>query len=700
MMARGERAADPVDRVRRRRRGSAVAAAAAVCLALTIGSTALATDGGSQTDPGSTESAPTTGPDVDPVADSQLDALRGEEAVQELVDSGTLDDVADDVGMEPDELVDELRDDSSLFLTGDGELGYVDALALGATGPAVAEPLALPLGVSASALSSKPTSSLVIYLDFDGHSTNDPYCGRLYRIRTVRSRWCAGVVLSDGAGGDVRDMAARQSRTTLPFDVNVTTTDPGVEALRKSSSSDAAYGQRMVISPTNFVGSSGVLGVALLNVFASSSDRPAFVFSGRCLDQDHRRSRVARGRPHARAEPRWHGRGRATTTVTASGHRSWDEASRRPPVSQWSRGEYLGANNLEDDLAKIAGYTGYRPDDHGATACTATVVANSSTTGGIIGTTGDRDMFAVDVGAGTLAVTLRPPPGTETWSNLFAQVTIRSSTGEVVATGTAAAPTSWVSATSAVVPAGRYTLEVEPLGWLDASTGFTTYGSLGAYELSVVCRCEHDGTSTGLSLDVHARHTETADRHPQRRRRIRKGRGGSPGRGPGDRRCHRAGGRRRRRPQHRRRESVGPGIPHGLSVLGGRARHVDAQLRRWPDRRQQHDRGPLECRAAVRLDLRRHRHPRRHHRLDRPGRIVAIHADRSDASGRHPLGGRWPPARCGCDDGRRLQRCGVGRLHGGRLERHGGQCLGSGLPHRVPVRRCHPQHLDHQLRRR
>jgi hypothetical protein len=35
------------------------------------------------------------------------------------------------------------------------------------------------------------------------------------------------------------------------------------------------------------------------------------------------------------------------------------------------------------------------------------------------------------------------------------------------------------------VSAGRYTIEVEPVGWLTASTGFTTYGSLGAYELVV-----------------------------------------------------------------------------------------------------------------------------------------------------------------------------------------------------------------------
>ena len=69
-------------------------------------------------------------------------------------------------------------DDSSLFLTGDGELGYADALPLDVAGITRGEPTCrLPLGLNASALSSRPSSSRVIYLDFDGHSTNDPVSG-------------------------------------------------------------------------------------------------------------------------------------------------------------------------------------------------------------------------------------------------------------------------------------------------------------------------------------------------------------------------------------------------------------------------------------------------------------------------------------------------------------------------------------------
>ena len=33
-------------------------------------------------------------------------------------------------------------------------------------------------------------------------------------------------------------------------------------------------------------------------------------------------------------------------------------------VTQWSKGEYSGANNTEDDLQKITVYLPYRPKDH------------------------------------------------------------------------------------------------------------------------------------------------------------------------------------------------------------------------------------------------------------------------------------------------------------------------------------------------
>ena len=152
-------------------------------------------------------------------------------------------------------------------------------------------------------------------------------------------------------------------------------------------------------------------------------------------------------------------------------------------VTQWSRGEYSGANNREDDVVSIATYTGFRADDHAPVAAFATLVGSNSTTAGVIGAGGDVDVFAIDAGPGTVTATVTPALTEGT--NLHARVTLRDQTGNVVS----AQPTviaGWTSTVSIVAPTqGRYTIEVRPSSWLTPSSGFSTYGSMGAYELQV-----------------------------------------------------------------------------------------------------------------------------------------------------------------------------------------------------------------------
>ena len=62
---------------------------------------------------------------------------------------------------------------------------------------------------------------------------------------------------------------------------------------------------------------------------------------------------------------------------------------------------------------------------------------------------------------------------------------MRDSAGTIVASGAPATATSWSVGVDATVSEDRYTIEVEPIGWRTAIDGFSTYGSLGAYELSV-----------------------------------------------------------------------------------------------------------------------------------------------------------------------------------------------------------------------
>ena len=64
-------------------------------------------------------------------------------------------------------------------------------------------------------------------------------------------------------------------------------------------------------------------------------------------------------------------------------------------LTQWSRGEYPLATNQEDDLAIIAGYLGYRPDDVGDDAASATTLSLSpvASASGLIGSATDVDVY-------------------------------------------------------------------------------------------------------------------------------------------------------------------------------------------------------------------------------------------------------------------------------------------------------------------
>jgi hypothetical protein len=84
-------------------------------------------------------------------------------------------------------------------------------------------------------------------------------------------------------------------------------------------------------------------------------------------------------------------------------------------VSQWSRGEYINASQLQDDLAIITSNNNnvdYRPDDTGPDLATSRYLeiysATSAGAQGLIQNTGDTDAFQFTTTGG--AVSLRADP--------------------------------------------------------------------------------------------------------------------------------------------------------------------------------------------------------------------------------------------------------------------------------------------------
>ena len=479
-------------------------------------------------------------PEPGPIRSEPFEA-RGAEAVAALETIGATDVVAANADMTADELIEELADDPAMFVTSDGMVGYAEMAPSNdaplESGGVEHEQLTSSALVPSDvfALDSNPLSDLTIYLDFTGHTTVDDYWNSTFgRPSIVSPPYDVDGNTSNFSAverANIYEVWQRVSEDYSPFDVNVTTRDPGVEGLRKTSSGDTAYGQRMVITSNNWYGP-GTLGVALIAVFDANFDHTAFVFSSEVVGPS------AKGVAETVSHESGHTFGLRHDGAGGSGyydgHGDWAPIMGRPlskTVTQWSKGEYAGATSSEDDINVIAAATGYQADDHGGGSANATAVCHSSTTTGRIGAGGDKDSFRVVAGAGTLDVTVQPMA---TWANLHAKVTVSDSTGAVVGSATPGAAVSWTSTVSTVATPGVYTIDVESTSWLTPSTGFSTYGSLGAYELRVTGVAPSEATLAGAGLATHTCTSLFTATTPTRLLDTRGGLGGSLRLGAGE----------------------------------------------------------------------------------------------------------------------------------------------------------------------
>lgn len=164
-------------------------------------------------------------------------------------------------------------------------------------------------------------------------------------------------------------------------------------------------------------------------------------------------------------------------------------------IMQWSKGEYARASNLEDDLAIIRTKLGVRPDDVGNDPASASALAVTATAttrfDGFLGDPSDVDVFAFDATAGEWVVNVDPFVSTRTGrvpgGNVDMKLELLDAAGRVFET---ADPTIRREASiRRTLAAGRHYVRVTPTGWgsplADPPSGYTNYGSIGQYFLSV-----------------------------------------------------------------------------------------------------------------------------------------------------------------------------------------------------------------------
>ena len=176
------------------------------------------------------------------------------------------------------------------------------------------------------------------------------------------------------------------------------------------------------------------------------------------------------------------------------GHGSWAPimgVGYYKSLVQWSKGEYSGANNTQDDFV-VAGSNGLplRTDDYGNTTGTATALQGSpATVDGVIGSRTDVDAFTVSVSAGPATFSAIPAP---TSPDLDIKLEVRDSSGTLVGSDDPASgstdndtSTGMGATVTATLAAGTYTVLVDGVGYGDPlNSGYSDYASLGFYRLT------------------------------------------------------------------------------------------------------------------------------------------------------------------------------------------------------------------------
>ena len=162
-----------------------------------------------------------------------------------------------------------------------------------------------------------------------------------------------------------------------------------------------------------------------------------------------------------------------------TGHGDWAPimgAGYYRSVTQWSKGEYPGANQLQDDLAIMQNYgISVISDDHGDSNTAATVLSGSNiNASGLITTRSDVDVFQFSTGSGNVTLNVNPAPR---GGNLDIEAKISDAQGNVLATSN---PAGLSASFNQTLAAGVYYLTIDGVGTGD----YSDYASIGQYSIT------------------------------------------------------------------------------------------------------------------------------------------------------------------------------------------------------------------------
>ncbi|WP_110206621.1 hypothetical protein [Nocardioides daejeonensis] len=407
-----------------------------------------------------------------------------------------------------------LQSDPTARLDAAGRLFFADRHTARLVGPEAPARAVAPLNETFS-LHSRPRSKRVLYLDFDGERvcntgwnrgdggilggllTPTLPCGDYEGFKGATSHRLPSADLKA-----IQEVWARVSEDFAPFDIDVTTQRPKHSAIERAGSGDDRFGVHAVVTASTRArnatcGGPGCAGVAYVGVFPdahANDQRILWAFSEE-IGNNPRRLADVLSHEAGHTLGLLHDGGGGDGEYYG-GHGIWGPimGSGDRHLTQWSRGEYAGASQRQDDLAVIAKHGVQRiRDDHADGRRGASRLKRGQTAHGVITSSTDTDAFTLRTTCRSRVV-LRAR-NAALGPNLDIRMTIRrpgARRAQVIdPLSSASGKAGGLDATwRGKARPGTWLVTLAGTGARDpGSTGYSRYGSLGQFTLKASGRC-------------------------------------------------------------------------------------------------------------------------------------------------------------------------------------------------------------------
>lgn len=420
--------------------------------------------------------------------------LGGDSAISAM--GGNLPAVAAQYGKTANQLRSLLRRDRTLRVDRHGKLLYKEEMpklprqAPGASAQSgVLDGALFPLDQTFR-LHSKPGSNRLLILNFQGKTITGTYwntsLGKPSIVAPPFNVDGNAAVFSNAERTTIQQIWQIVAEDYSPFDVDVTTDTAAIS----SAPAGSQFATAVITTRATFSTSSP--GMAYTSTFNNPTYDPAFVaYDSLGGNAKYIAEAVSHEFGH-RLGLDHDGQGiRAYYDGQGTAPMRWAPImgnSYRANITQFSMGEYAGANNLQDDFLVMQRYLAYRADNAGNIPGQATDfpgatngATTSGTADGIIERQNDADLFTLRAGAGPLSASVATAAA---GGNVDIVLSLLDGNGnELVSANPAVGLNASLSYT--IASAGTYYLRIRPTGYLNPlNTGYSAYGNRGNYRLT------------------------------------------------------------------------------------------------------------------------------------------------------------------------------------------------------------------------